>query len=88
MIPHDFQERLRALSPEDLSRVNRAILFPLNEALRLFAEGKISERDCIAVGLAVNDTLRDFPHSYGSAYAIAAEKALRERLAELDADVQ
>jgi hypothetical protein len=88
MIPADFQARLKALPTEDMKRVHAAVLHPLNEALRLFTEGKITERDVIAVALAVNSTLKDFPQSYGAAYAATAEKALRERLAELDADVQ
>lgn len=84
MIGEALKARIAALSPENRAKARKSVEGQFAEATAAFKRHEIGERALLAIGLAVNEVLADFPDALPMVAKIN-ERHMRARLAELDA---
>jgi hypothetical protein len=82
MMGSDLRDRIAALPDSDRAAVLASVVAPLQAAM----SANVGELELIAVSLAVNASLAEFPQANLPAFSAEAERGLRSRLAELDAE--
>lgn len=88
IIDADLRARIEALSTEDRLAVLASIVAPFHAARRAFDRGEMTEREFLAIGIAVNRAAGEFPGGPGPLPSIVGEAEMLRRIAELDREKQ